>query len=438
MPRPCRGPSLPGRARGLTIEPGTGSGQALTRIFREESGKAVAALARVFGDIDIAEEAVQEAFAIASKNWDSNGIPPNPGAWLITTARNRAIDRVRRESSRADRTKEAFLLHRGGVGDEQPDDGPYGDDRLRLMFTCCHPALAPSAQVALTLRLLGGLDTPEIARAFLVPEATLAQRIVRAKKKIKEANIPYRVPDAAEMPTRLQAVLSVLYLIYNEGYTSSSLKEGEALTRDDLALEAIRLARLLARLMPDETEVMGLLALLLLTHARRAARTDPDGRMVLLPDQDRGKWDTQLIYEGLNMVLRSLDRAKSLRKMPGPYVLQAAIAAVHAVAPNAKSTDWPQILGYYDQLYAQLPTPVVALNRAVALAEVEGPEPALQAIAALELDEYHLFHAARADFLTRSGQHADARAAYQRAMELTENAAEQALLKHKIEQLQDL
>src|SRR6476661_2953053 len=336
---------------------------ALERIFREESGRVVATLVRLFGDIDIAEEMVQEAFVVATERWPETGVPHNPGGWLTTTARNRAIDRLRREASRHDRHAKAALLHESA---EPPEpEGDVSDDRLRLIFTCCHPALAPSAQVALTLRLLGGLETPDIARAFLVPEATMAKRLVRAKQKIRDAKIPYRVPRDAELPSRLPPVLSVIYLVFNEGYTAS---EGDALIRTDLCAEAIRLARLLAQLMPDEPEALGLLALLLLTESRRAARTAADGSIVLLGDQDRTRWDRALIDEGQAIVRRCLQR-----NAPGPYQIQAAINAVHSDAATATETDWGQVLQLYDQLLAVAPTPVVALNRAVAVAEVHGP-----------------------------------------------------------------
>ena len=389
----------------------------IAAIFRAESGRSTATLVRLFGDIDIAEEAVQDAFAVALERWPATGLPPNPGAWITTTARNRAIDRLRRESSRHDRHAQAALVR---ANDEPIEPvGPVSDDRLRLIFTCCHPALAPTAQIALTLRLLGGLQTPEIARAFLVPEATMAARITRAKKKIAAAKIPYRVPADAELPDRLRPVLAVVYLIFNEGYTASA---GDELTRPDLSTEAIRLARLLTELMPDEPEALGLLALLLLTESRRAARTDADGRLVLLPDQDRSRWDRALITEGQTLV-----RACLRRNRPGPYQIQAAINAVHSDGPAA-DTDWAQILALYDQLLAVSPTPVVALNRAVALAEVKGPQAALAEIDRLDLDGYHLFHAARADLLTRLGRQPDAAVAYRRARDLTDNAAEQAFL----------
>jgi RNA polymerase sigma-70 factor, ECF subfamily len=400
-------------------------------VFRREYGRAVAVLARHFGDIDIAEEAVQDAFATAVQRWPESGLPPSPAGWIITTARNRAIDRLRREASREDRLAEAALLH----GSEEPaadglaEEDAVQDDRLRLIFTCCHPALATQSQVALTLRLLGGLSTPEIARAFLVPEPTMAQRLVRAKGKIRDARIPYRVPSEADLPDRLSAVLAVVYLIYNEGYTATS---GDRLTREDLSAEAIRLGRLLAHLMPDEPEVMGLLALMLLIEARRAARVEPSGGLVRLADQDRALWDRDLIAEGQAIVRQCLRRGQ-----PGPYQIQAAINAVHADAASTDSTDWAQILQLYDQLLTVSPGPIVALNRAVAVAEVDGPNAALAVVdyLAVSLDSYYLFHAIRAELLRRLGNKAAAVRAYEAAIARTANIAEREFLLRALESL---
>jgi RNA polymerase sigma-70 factor (ECF subfamily) len=396
------------------------------RVFREQHGRAVAVLRRYLGDLDLAEDAVQDAFVTAAAQWPAAGIPPSPAGWIITTARNRAIDRLRRESTREARHAEAMRL----LTVEPPPDeeAAVPDDRLRLIYTCCHPALARPAQVALTLRLLGGLTTAEIARAFLVPEPTLAQRLVRAKGKIRDAKIPYRVPERAELPARVGAVLAVIYLIFNEGHTAS---QGQELAREDLCAEAIRLGRLLVQLMPDEPEAIGLVALMLLTDARREARLSDQGELVRLADQDRSRWNTALVTEGQRLVRRCLDWNR-----PGPYQVQAAINAVHADAARAEDTDWRQIVALYDQLLALTPTPVVALNRAVAVAEVEGADAGLRLVENIELGHYHLFHAVRADLLKRAGRIVDATRAYELAIARATNERERSFLSRQLAALQ--
>jgi RNA polymerase sigma-70 factor (ECF subfamily) len=403
----------------------------LDAIYRREVGRCTATLIRVLGDIDLAEDAVAEAFAIASERWPVTGVPPNPGGWITTTARNRAIDRLRREALRADRHLAAHRLHHDVM---EPDDTAHlddldtfvdvvPDDQLRLMFLCCHPALGSDAQVALTLRLLGGLEVPEIARAFLVPEATIAQRLVRAKRKLRDNHAAYQVPRSAELPDRLHAVLTAIALVFTEGHTASS---GDGLVRVDLSSEAIRLTRVLVELMPDEPEAVGLLALMLLTDARRPARLARDGSMVRLADQDRTRWDQSLITEG-----HALVRACVRRDQPGPFQIQAAIAAVHADAVTADATDWSQIVALYDQLYALQPNEVVAVNRAVALAALHGPRAGIAALEVLDADRlsaYQPYHAARADLLARAGRSADAVAAYDHAISLTTNPVERRFL----------
>lgn len=393
-------------------------------IYREEYGRVVASLARRFGDLDIAEDAASEALIAALERWPSDGIPPNPGGWLTTTAGNRAIDKIRREKLRHAKHEAADMIR-----DDTPHEptGIVEDDRLRLIFACCHPALAPEARVALTLRLLGGLTVPEIARAFLVQETTMAQRITRAKAKIKAANIPFRVPDANDLAERLGGVLAVLYLVFNEGYLANSADDP---IRADLTDEAIRLARIVRQLLPNETEVAGLLALMLLTDARRAARL-ADGELVTLGEQDRGRWDRGLIAEGQGLVRQAFESGS-----PGPYALMAAVNAIHTAAPDVRDTDWARIASLYDHLYRLTPSPIVALNRAVATAEVDGPQVALAQIEDLGLEGYHAWHATRADLLRRLGRSEEAVIEYDAAIGATENEAERAYLSRRRAQLQ--
>jgi RNA polymerase sigma-70 factor (ECF subfamily) len=411
--------------------------EVVERLFREESGRVVATLIRVLGDFDLAEEAVQEAFIAALETWPERGIPANPGAWITTTARNRAIDRLRRRRRLVEKTAEIareteLETTLASIDpDESEDPMHIADDRLRLIFTCCHPALAMDARVALTLRTLGGLTTPEIARAFLVPEPTLAQRLVRAKRKIRDAGIPYRVPPANLLPERLDGVLQVLYLVFNEGYTASS---GDSLVRRELSAEAIRLTRIVVALLPDEPEALGLLALMLLTDARREARTSADGALVLLDAQDRSLWDRARIADGEAIVQRALAVAR-----PGPYQVQAAIAALHDEAATAGETDWPQIAELYRALVRMTPTPVVQLNLAVAVAMVDGPAYGLAMMDGLaasgELDAYPYLHAARADLLRRLERWSEADAAYERALALTTNGSERAFLEGRLREV---
>jgi RNA polymerase sigma-70 factor (ECF subfamily) len=395
----------------------------LVETHREVWPHLVASLARRFGDLDVAEEAAGEAFLAAVERWPTDGVPPNPAGWLFTTAQRKAIDRVRREARREEKQRAATMVH---AGTAEPA-GPVEDDTLRLMFVCCHPALSAEARTALTLRLLGGLTVAEIAHAYLVPETTIAQRITRAKAKIKAARIAFKVPSAGDVAARVQGVLQVLYLVFNEGYLASGPGPGEEPIRAELTGEAIRLARLVHRLLPRDGEVVGLLALMLLTEARRPARLGPDGVLVTLADQDRSRWSGALIAEGHALVRERL----AAGERPGPYQLQAAINAVHTSAPSCADTDWAQVVALYDQLVACQPTPVVRLNRAVAVAELAGPQEALAEVDGLGLDGYHAWHVARAELLRRLGRDGEALAAYDRAIELAGNPAEVAFLERR-------
>ena len=400
---------------------------AIARAYRHEWARVIATLARRLGDLDTAEESAAEAFAVAVERWPVDGVPPNPGAWLTTTAYRKGIDRIRRESKRDAKQEEAHRLRDLDVAPA----GDIDDDRLRLLFTCCHPALAIESRVALTLRMVGGLTVPEIARAFLVQESAMGQRITRAKAKIRTAGIPYRVPAAAELPERVSGVLAVLFLVFNEGYLATGA--GSDPVREDLTAEAIRLTRLVHDLLPDDGEVVGLLALMLLTEARRPARVSSTGELVTLVEQDRGSWDIGLVGEGHRLVRQRLDAGEA----PGPYQLLAAINAVHTSAREARDTDWSQIVALYDQLARLDASPVVSLNRAIAVAEVDGPDVALALVDRLaeSLAGYHALHAARADLLRRLGRGREARAAYDRAIDLAGNSAEIAYLSRRRDQL---
>lgn len=404
---------------------------AITRVHQQEWARVVAGLTRRFGDLDIAEDAAAEAFATAVERWPADGVPPNPGGWLTTTATRKALDRIRREAQR-DTKHQAALM----ISDDTPHvaNGPIDDDRLRLVFTCCHPALAPEARIALTLRMIGGLTVAQIAHAFLVQETTMAQRITRAKAKIRAAHIPYRVPSTADIQERVTAVLAVVYLIFNEGYLAG---EGDDALRVDLSDEAIRLGRLLRNLLPDDGEVTGLLALMLLTDARRAARVSRTGELVTLADQDRGAWNRSLIAEGHALVRERLSAVAAGGPAPGRFQLQAAMNAVHTAAPDARDTDWSQIVALYDRLVAIDPSPVVRLNRAVAIAELDGPAVALAQVDRLGewLEGYHAFHVTRADLLRRLHRSEEARTAYDRAIELDGNPAERAYLSRRRDEL---
>ncbi len=416
-----RGTRSPGSA---TDEEMTDIGEVITRVHREEWARVLASLARRLGDLDIAEEMAAEAFATAVERWPADGVPPNPGAWLTTTALRKAIDRLRREAKREEKHLEALMLF-----DAAEPLGAIDDDRLRLVFTCCHPALPMEARVALTLRMVGGLTVPEIARAFLVQETAMGRRITRAKEKIRDAKIPYRVPSREELPARITGVLAVLYLIFNEGYLASDPSK-EAI-RSDLTAEAIRLTRLVFALMPADGEVAGLLALMLLTEARRTARVSASGDLITLGEQDRDAWDRSLIAEG-----QALVRARvASGQRPGRYQILAAINAVHTSARDVRDTDWPQVVALYDQLVRLDASPIVRLNRAIAVAELDGPQVALSEVDGLPLEGYHAFHATRADLLRRLGRSAEARAAYGKAIELAGNTAETAYLARRRDQL---